>query len=56
MYAVDWALTLFTRSLPLNLAFRLWDCFVLVGTPFFFQASMGTVYLHLPLLVNACDD
>lgn len=45
MYAVDWALTLFTRSLPLNLAFRLWDCFVLLGTPFFFQASMGILLL-----------
>lgn len=35
------ALTLFTRSLPLNLALRIWDCFVLLGTPFFFQASVG---------------
>ncbi|TMW60357.1 hypothetical protein Poli38472_000399 [Pythium oligandrum] len=45
MYAVDWALTLFTRSLPLNLALRIWDCFVLLGTPFFFQASMGILSL-----------
>ncbi|KAG7386293.1 hypothetical protein PHYPSEUDO_000421 [Phytophthora pseudosyringae] len=41
MYAVDWALTLFTRSLPLHLALRIWDVYVLLGTPFFFQASMG---------------
>ncbi|KAL7682552.1 putative Rab-GTPase-TBC domain, pleckstrin domain, PH-like domain superfamily [Plasmopara halstedii] len=41
MYAVDWALTLFTRSLPLDLALRIWDVYVLLGTPFFFQASMG---------------
>lgn len=35
------ALTLFTRSLPLHLALRIWDGYVLLGTPFFFQASMG---------------
>ncbi|GLE01699.1 hypothetical protein PINS_up010533 [Pythium insidiosum] len=46
MYAVDWALTLFTRSLPLPIALRLWDCFVLLGTPFFFQASMGILTLY----------
>lgn len=45
MYAVDWALTLFTRSLPLDLALRLWDVYVLLGTPFFFQASMGLLSL-----------
>lgn len=36
-------MTLFTRSLPLNLALRIWDCFVFLGTPFFFQASVGTL-------------
>ncbi|GAB9472610.1 hypothetical protein Gpo141_00009784 [Globisporangium polare] len=46
MYAVDWALTLFTRSLPLNLALRIWDCFVFLGTPFFFQASVGILTLY----------
>ncbi|TDH65514.1 hypothetical protein CCR75_007627 [Bremia lactucae] len=45
MYAVDWALTLFTRSLPLDLALRIWDVYVLLGTPFFFQASMGLLSL-----------
>ncbi|ETL82221.1 hypothetical protein L917_17590 [Phytophthora nicotianae] len=45
MYAVDWALTLFTRSLPLDLALRIWDVYVLLGTPFFFQASMGLLAL-----------
>ncbi|KAG3116184.1 hypothetical protein PI124_g5379 [Phytophthora idaei] len=45
MYAVDWALTLFTRSLSLDLALRIWDVYVLLGTPFFFQASMGLLFL-----------
>uniref|UniRef100_A0AAV1VBM9 Uncharacterized protein n=1 Tax=Peronospora matthiolae TaxID=2874970 RepID=A0AAV1VBM9_9STRA len=45
MYAVDWALTLFTRSLPLDLALRVWDVYVLLGSPFFFQASMGLLSL-----------
>ncbi|TYZ67896.1 hypothetical protein PybrP1_010142 [[Pythium] brassicae (nom. inval.)] len=46
MYAVDWALTLFTRSLPLDLALRIWDCYVYLGTPFFFQASVGILTLY----------
>ncbi|DAZ95844.1 TPA: hypothetical protein N0F65_009118 [Lagenidium giganteum] len=46
MYAVDWALTLFTRSLPLNIALRLWDCYVYLGTPFFFQAAVGLLLLY----------
>lgn len=43
-WSVHRALTLFTRSLPLNLALRIWDCYVLLGTPFFFQASMGAYF------------
>ncbi|KAG7398273.1 hypothetical protein PHYBOEH_011357 [Phytophthora boehmeriae] len=52
MYAVDWALTLFTRSLPLDLALRLWDVYVLLGTPFFFQASMGLLTLFQDALLE----
>ncbi|KAI9996365.1 hypothetical protein PInf_013791 [Phytophthora infestans] len=37
MYAVD--------CLPLDLALRIWDVYVLLGTPFFFQASMGLLSL-----------
>ncbi|KAE9046041.1 hypothetical protein PR001_g4716 [Phytophthora rubi] len=52
MYAVDWALTLFTRSLPLDLALRIWDVYVLLGTPFFFQASMGLLSLFQDSLLS----
>ncbi|CAH0520136.1 unnamed protein product [Peronospora belbahrii] len=52
MYAVDWALTLFTRSLPLDLALRIWDVYVLLGSPFFFQASMGLLSLFQDSLLT----
>ncbi|KAG6606445.1 TBC1 domain family member 14 [Phytophthora cinnamomi] len=52
MYAVDWALTLYTRSLPLDLALRIWDVYVLLGTPFFFQASMGLLSLFQDSLLS----
>lgn len=42
MYMVDWCLTLFTRCLPLEVAYRIWDVYINIGTPFFFQVSMGT--------------
>ncbi|RLN48357.1 hypothetical protein BBJ29_001266 [Phytophthora kernoviae] len=45
MYAVDW-------SLPLDLALRLWDVYVLLGTPFFFQASMGLLTLFQDSLLE----
>ncbi|CAI5727055.1 unnamed protein product [Peronospora effusa] len=52
MYAVDWALTLFTRCLPLDLALRIWDVYVLLGSPFFFQASMGLLSLFQDSLLT----
>ncbi|CAH0486540.1 unnamed protein product [Peronospora farinosa] len=52
MYAVDWALTLFTRCLSLDLALRIWDVYVLLGSPFFFQASMGLLSLFQDSLLT----
>ncbi|ETW06249.1 hypothetical protein, variant 1 [Aphanomyces invadans] len=50
MYMVDWAFTLFTRCVPLEVVLRIWDCYMYLGTPFFFQACMGTrpILAHVP--------
>ncbi|OQR83319.1 hypothetical protein ACHHYP_14835 [Achlya hypogyna] len=45
MYVVDWAFTLFTRCVPLEVVLRIWDCYILLGTPYFFQACMGLLIL-----------
>ncbi|OQR90217.1 hypothetical protein THRCLA_09404 [Thraustotheca clavata] len=46
MYVVDWAFTLFTRCVPLDLVLRIWDCYILLGTPFFFQACMAFLIMY----------
>lgn len=43
---------MFTRCLPLEVAYRLWDVYVLVGTPFFFQASFGILRILEPMLLK----
>ncbi|ETV67190.1 hypothetical protein, variant 2 [Aphanomyces astaci] len=51
MYVVDWAFTLFTRCVPLEVVLRIWDCYIYLGTPFFFQACMGT---HVHTFIVSC--
>ncbi|KDO16049.1 hypothetical protein SPRG_18415 [Saprolegnia parasitica CBS 223.65] len=46
MYVVDWAFTLFTRCVPLDVVLRIWDVYILLGTPFFFQACMAILILY----------
>jgi hypothetical protein len=41
MYLIDWNLTLFSKSLPLESAARIWDCFLYDGESFVIRASLG---------------
>ncbi|KAF2354427.1 Rab-GTPase-TBC domain [Trinorchestia longiramus] len=41
LYLLDWVLSLFTRSLPLDVASRIWDIFTRDGDEFFFRAACG---------------
>lgn len=51
-YDVCRALTLYTRCLPLEIVYRLWDVYLVVGSTFFFQASLGILHLLSPLLLT----
>jgi TBC1 domain family member 14 len=41
IFLLDWALTLFSKALPIPLAARLWDVYLLEGELFFIKASLG---------------
>ena len=45
MYMLDWLLTLYSRSMPLNVAARIWDCYLLEGEMFIFRAALGFLRL-----------
>jgi len=51
-FAVDWFLTLFSKSLPLELAARIWDVYFLVGDVFLFRAAAGILSHLEPLLLT----
>jgi len=42
-YLLDWFLTLFSKSLKLNVASRIWDCFFLEGEIFLHRAAVGII-------------
>jgi len=40
-FLLDWWLTLFSKSVPLPVAFRIWDCFLIEGELFLHLAAVG---------------
>lgn len=42
----DWILTIFSRSFPLDIACRIWDCFLVEGQAFLFRAALGVLKLY----------
>lgn len=42
LYLVDWVYTLFSKSMNLDLACRIWDIIVRDGETFIFRAALGT--------------
>ena len=53
MYLLDWFLTIFSKSLPLDTATRLWDVYIFEGQSFFFRASIGILkYVQKTILTN----
>jgi len=41
LFLFDWILTLFARSLPLEFACRIWDCYFLQGEVYLFKTALG---------------
>eukprot|EP00824_Muranothrix_gubernata_P017956 TRINITY_DN3673_c0_g1_i1.p1 TRINITY_DN3673_c0_g1~~TRINITY_DN3673_c0_g1_i1.p1 ORF type:complete len:351 (+),score=43.43 TRINITY_DN3673_c0_g1_i1:104-1156(+) len=52
-YLLEWVLTLFSKSVPLDLASRIWDCYFMDGEPFIFRAALGILSYCAPLLESA---
>ncbi|CAM5999283.1 unnamed protein product [Sphagnum balticum] len=46
LYLVDYIYTLFSRSLPLDVASVIWDLFLRDGDEFIFRASLGILSMH----------
>lgn len=46
IFLLDWALTLFSKAMPINVAARLWDVYLLEGEIFFIKACLG-IYLSM---------
>jgi hypothetical protein len=41
MYIIDWILTVFSRSLPIDVAARVWDFYLYEGELFIFKVALG---------------
>lgn len=52
MYLLDWFLTIFSKSLPLDLATHLWDIYIFEGPSFLFRASLGILKYLEPLILS----
>jgi len=52
-YLLDWFLTLFSKSLPIPIASRVWDCYLLQGEVFLFRCALGILLAHKKFLRTA---
>jgi len=55
-FLVDWILTLFSNSLPLESASRIWDIYFLQGENFLIQAIIGILFHYEEELLNGDFD
>jgi hypothetical protein len=54
--SLPWFLSLFLSSMPLVFAFRIVDCFCLMGPKVLFQVSLAILKINGPELLEATDD
>ena len=53
MYLTDWLVALYTRALPLDLTFHVWDVYLLEGEYFAFHVALGILKLYSKELVSS---
>ena len=53
MYVFGWFQTVFLKALPLSTAVRVWDAFLLEGTPALFRAALALMGIFEPLILRA---
>ncbi|XP_066275916.1 TBC1 domain family member 14-like isoform X2 [Branchiostoma lanceolatum] len=52
LYLIDWIFTLYSKSLPLDVASRVWDVFCRDGEEFLFRTALGILLHYEDILVN----
>lgn len=52
IYLIDWIFTLFSKSLPLDTACRVWDLFCRDGEEFLFRTALGILLMHEEALLE----
>ena len=50
MFLLDWHLTIFAKALPLDVAARVWDCYLAGGELFSLKCALGILRLYAPQL------
>ncbi|XP_068111327.1 TBC1 domain family member 12 isoform X2 [Hyperolius riggenbachi] len=52
LYLIDWIFTLYSKSLPLDLACRVWDVFCRDGEEYLFRTALGILRLYEEILLQ----
>ncbi|XP_066521823.1 TBC1 domain family member 12 isoform X2 [Hoplias malabaricus] len=52
LYLIDWIFTLYSKSLPLDIACRVWDVFCRDGEEFLFRTGLGILRLYEEVLLR----
>ncbi|XP_049320793.1 TBC1 domain family member 12 isoform X2 [Astyanax mexicanus] len=52
LYLIDWIFTLYSKSLPLDVACRVWDVFCRDGEEFLFRTGLGILRLYEEVLLG----
>ncbi|KAG8523616.1 TBC1 domain family member 12, partial [Galemys pyrenaicus] len=52
IYLIEWIFTLYSKSLPLDLACRVWDVFCRDGEEFLFRTGLGILRLYEDILLQ----
>jgi len=53
---MDWVLTIFSKTLPLELAIRVWDSLFFEGEVFFWRTCVGILVLNEEVLLKSSYD
>jgi len=49
---IDWLMTIFSKSVPLDIAARIWDLFMRDGIAYLFKAAIGLLIVHQDILLG----
>ena len=52
MYMIDWLLTLYSRSMPIDIAARVWDLYLCEGEMSLFRVAIGILLMHCDMLMR----